>query len=453
MPDTPSKIPVKSTARSITSDGNHSSAIDDQNAQQPNKRLALEDATTSKPVKPSINPMKPMTRFSSTGIRSDAPPTTSSLVANKKSNPAAVAASLAKWDTKGRIENLEESMSDLANVVAAKDAIIDALNGHVELLKERVGALQREKEDLQKQLSSATAMSTEQDQTQITELQAEIERAKAGRDAVEGQLERLTRRSADARAEADALQSTIGTQSAAMVCLEAQMAAQRVENSQLRSEIASCKARLESSQTTVSAQLSRISEMETAMQHGERVRRKLHNDVQELRGNVRVFCRVRPLLPIEQGDMQHIDIVHSMDDAEQLVIRQAGEAVTGHASTRSFPFTFDRVFSPGAGQEAVFAEISQLVQSALDGYRVCIFAYGQTGSGKTYTMEGLTFQSAHEEHVGMIPRAVQQVFKSAGELGASRGWSFSFEASYLEIYNESIRDLLSTSSDGTVHAQ
>ena len=65
----------------------------------------------------------------------------------------------------------------------------------------------------------------------------------------------------------------------------------------------------------------------------------------------------------------------------------------------------------------MFEEISGLVQSALDGYRVCIFAYGQTGSGKTHTMLG-----SHEAH-GVIPRAMDQVFRSAAELG-DQGWTF-----------------------------
>lgn len=55
-----------------------------------------------------------------------------------------------------------------------------------------------------------------------------------------------------------------------------------------------------------------------------------------------------------------------------------------------FLYQLDRVFGPNDKQKDVYSEVDQLVQSTLDGYRVCIFAYGQTGSGKTYTMEGST---------------------------------------------------------------
>lgn len=107
---------------------------------------------------------------------------------------------------------------------------------------------------------------------------------------------------------------------------------------------------------------------------------------------------------------------------------------------KRYNFDFDRVFRPFDAQEVVFEEISQLVQSALDGYKVCIFAYGQTGSGKTYTMEGPSL-NRNDERRGMIPRSVEKIFEHKERL-KGKGWDYQCKASYLEIYNEQIRDLL-----------
>ena len=90
-----------------------------------------------------------------------------------------------------------------------------------------------------------------------------------------------------------------------------------------------------------------------------------------------------------------------------------------------------QVFEPQSTQSEVFEDISQLAQSCIDGYNVCIFAYGQTGSGKSFTMEGGLSDSTK----GMIPRAVEQVFQVA-DVMRKKGWEYKMEGQFLEIVSE-----------------
>ncbi|PSR95637.1 Kinesin-like protein [Actinidia chinensis var. chinensis] len=179
---------------------------------------------------------------------------------------------------------------------------------------------------------------------------------------------------------------------------------------------------------------SRLGVAEVKINEGEELRRKLHNTILELKGNIRVFCRVRPLLSDE--DLGTEPKVYSYPTTAETLGRGIDVIQNGQKSS----FTFDKVFVPDAGQENVFVEISQLVQSALDGYKVCIFAYGQTGSGKTYTMMG---RPGSPTEKGLIPRSLEQIFQTIQSL-QSQGWKYEMQVSMLEIYNETIRDLLSS---------
>uniref|UniRef100_A0A1A8KNB0 Kinesin family member C1 n=2 Tax=Nothobranchius TaxID=28779 RepID=A0A1A8KNB0_NOTKU len=180
-----------------------------------------------------------------------------------------------------------------------------------------------------------------------------------------------------------------------------------------------------------------VVEQKDELHAGEMERRRLHNMIQELKGNIRVFCRVRPL--VDGGLSRHIQLAPS--DNKSITLAKTEESHTGKSADtqKIYHFSFDQVFGPHASQQQIFEEISLLEQSALDGYNVCCFAYGQTGSGKTYTMEGEEFDDGR----GVIPRAVQQIFR-AGKKLESQGWEFSFTASFVEIYNETLRDLLYT---------
>ena len=114
------------------------------------------------------------------------------------------------------------------------------------------------------------------------------------------------------------------------------------------------------------------------------------------------------------------------------VLGQPEKSSLGKVTTKTNSFAFDRIFSPKSLNADVFGEISQLVQSALDGYNICIFCYGQTGSGKTFTMSSAD---------GMIPLAVHQIYDTAKSL-EEKGWKYSMEGSFVEVYNENLNDLL-----------
>ncbi|CAN1219693.1 Kinesin-like protein KIN-14G, partial [Linum perenne] len=162
--------------------------------------------------------------------------------------------------------------------------------------------------------------------------------------------------------------------------------------------------------------------------------RKLYNQVQDLKGNIRVYCRVRPFLP---GEVSRFS---SVDHIEEGNITIATPSKYGKEGRKTF--TFNKVFGPMATQAEVFVDTQPLIRSVLDGYNVCIFAYGQTGSGKTYTMTGPN--ELTEEGLGVNYRALSDLF----HLSAQRKEVISYRIScqMLEIYNEQVRDLLT--SDG-----
>ncbi|KAJ4960365.1 hypothetical protein NE237_020275 [Protea cynaroides] len=170
------------------------------------------------------------------------------------------------------------------------------------------------------------------------------------------------------------------------------------------------------------------------MVHAEN--RKLYNEVQDLKGKIRVYCRIRPFLPGQNGKQTTIDMIG--ENGELVIVNPLKQGKDSHRV-----FKFNKVFGPTATQEEVFLDTQPLIRSILDGYNVCIFAYGQTGSGKTYTMSGP--DGASKEDWGVNYRALNDLF----QISQNRRNSFIYEVGVqmVEIYNEQVRDLLT--SDGS----
>jgi hypothetical protein len=126
--------------------------------------------------------------------------------------------------------------------------------------------------------------------------------------------------------------------------------------------------------------------------------------IMELRGSMRVFCRIKPI-DYEDETCVFLD--------EQS--RSAMEAVeVGPKAGDGCIFHFDKVFGSQSSQYEIFEEVRPFIQASLDGDNVCIFAYGQTGSGKTYTMEGPDWLDMSKSGVtdmsGILPRTAEGIF-------------------------------------------
>ncbi len=144
---------------------------------------------------------------------------------------------------------------------------------------------------------------------------------------------------------------------------------------------------------------------------------------------IRVVIRCRPLQEKEMQDGREV-VVKMVKNTGEVLISKPGEEIPK-------VFTFDSVYDWNSEQEDIFLETAYpIIDNVLQGYNGTIFAYGQTGTGKTFTINGVPKDPKLK---GIMPRAFEAIFKQI-ECDSSK--EYLVRASYLEIYNEEIRDLL-----------
>jgi Kinesin motor domain len=132
-----------------------------------------------------------------------------------------------------------------------------------------------------------------------------------------------------------------------------------------------------------------------------------------------------------QGTRRRAGTGARLAETEDVVCR----SVSGKPTPGTRRYEYDSVLGEEATQAQVYAEVRELIQSAHDGFNVCVFCYGQTGSGKTYTMRG------EEGSIGILPRAAADIFAGVGDRV-----SLDVEACVLELYQDNLVDLLADPS-------
>lgn len=389
------------------------------------KSTALTKSVTS--LKTSVAaPKPPLIKSSSTG--SAKPPTVASKVTANKSAIVATSKNIAakptisKFDFKGRFNLLKERFDELkSKSEQQKDQIC--------MLEEQNEThCTREKELIEK------IEKLEQELFDITEIKEELEnKLETIRSSYETQIQSLKQDKSNLVMKNTALSLDLNAKCEVLTTVKKRLddltikhEKQTVEYEELQQMSGTLKQDFEKA-------TSQLILSQDQLYHINIERKVLHNMVLDLRGNIRVFARVRP--PIDMED-DRILCSWSFNDETSLEIN-SNELVPANARRQTkHEFSFDQVFDPNTTQEEIFENVAPLIQSALDGYNVCIFAYGQTGSGKTFTMDG------HDSKLGIIPRTVKLLFDAAKNAEVL-GWHYKITASFLEIYNEVLYDLLS----------
>jgi kinesin family member C1 len=235
-------------------------------------------------------------------------------------------------------------------------------------------------------LKKQHAAETEENEAEIRRLGRELKEKEEDLGITKSDLEAE-------RQTAEGLKKAMAQQTEAQLSLTTQLGELQAQLANLRNNLEGSHNDAASLRILLESRDARIAELEDDLREAERIRRRLHNTIQELKGNIRVFCRVRPILPSEAAGgagCAQMDYPADGREHKEITLTSTSESAMGQERKELYRFTFDQVFDPTRTQLDVFEEISQLAQSCVDGYNVCIFAYGQTGSGKSYTMEGGT---------------------------------------------------------------
>lgn len=296
-------------------------------------------------------------------------------------------------EAEGSIQSLKDELAELKAAVAGH---ISQIEVEKELRLRAEHAAEEERRERVATSSQMLAMTSEhvKAETQWRESSQSTEREL--RRQLEEQAKALKEKEAELRVAKETISCLEGERDSLKLSLSEERSILESKNAEqislLTGELNSLRQRLKDEEERAEeagiVTRGQLSELEEQLSKSEAERKRLHELVQELRGNVRVVARVRPFLPDDNvpSDVKPCCITNTRNTSEMRLVKRGEDG----KSSQDYTFSFDRVFPASSGQEAVFTEVSEFVQSALDGYNVCLFSYGQV-SWKCASIAPLVF--------------------------------------------------------------
>ncbi|KAG2501877.1 hypothetical protein HYH03_000375 [Edaphochlamys debaryana] len=306
------------------------------------------------------------------------------------------------------------AVRELEALLETRNKELAELNDKHTALDKRCTQLQKEKELIEKKMQRIEKAKD----TETGELRSQLE-------AVQGDIQAQMKLKDDKITE---IMEELASINALYVEAKGELDQTRADAAEL-DELRELKADIERKEKQQAAiidqQAKRLDELEKLYKDEQITRKRYFNQMEDMKGKIRVFCRVRPIIKFEEEKGQSVALLIP----DELTVAHAWKD-----EKKPREYSFDTVFIPGTSQDQVFEDTKHLVQSAVDGYNVCIFAYGQTGSGKTFTIYG------NEKDPGLTPRGVSELFKIINRDGGK--YTFSISVYMLELYQDSLQDLL-----------
>ncbi|KAL9461911.1 hypothetical protein AB3S75_004833 [Citrus x aurantiifolia] len=318
-----------------------------------------------------------------------------------------------------KLGNQESENNAEKNLVLTNNQTLHELQRELKICNEELHA---EKENVKKFLNEKvlleqkiSKLEKKTEEMEILEKSLEQERK-----ALKLQVSELERKLGEATLDLATLKSTLQSRNMDLAGLESHLK----ELEELREMKEDIDRKNEQTAAILKMQGAQLSELEVLYKEEQILRKRYFNTIEDMKGKIRVYCRLRPLNEKEDAEKER----YALTSLDEFTVEHPwkDDKVKQHM--------YDRVFDGYATQEDVFEDTRYLVQSAVDGYNVCIFAYGQTGSGKTFTIYG------SECNPGITPRAISELFRILKK--ENNKFSFSLKAYMVELYQDTLVDLL-----------
>ncbi|XP_029148602.1 kinesin-like protein KIN-14E isoform X2 [Arachis hypogaea] len=335
------------------------------------------------------------------------------------------AAILEKRNMETRMTKLNKLVIEKENTtqnepIGANQQVLQKLEAELKLCKdelrvaeETIKSLTTDKLILEQRLSSLEKKNSEESSSIQLKLEQE-------RKTLKGQVYDLERKVEVFRQELVAAESTLSAKDSELNALKSNLR----ELEELREMKEDIDRKDKQTAAILKMQAAQLADMELLYKEEQVLRKRYFNTIEDMKGKIRVYCRLRPLSDKEIAEKDG----DSLTTVDEFTVEHQWK------DDKPKQHIYDRVFDGNATQEDVFEDTRYLVQSAVDGYNVCIFAYGQTGSGKTFTIYG------SESNPGLTPRATAELFRILRR--DSNKFSFSLKAYMVELYQDTLVDLL-----------